>query len=194
MPDTSSVHSALPCTSLAWVYKFIACIRTICVHMALNKSRLCVRIRVPIMNMYGSFCGRYVRVLFAPRNSCVRARSKDAAHLPFSLHPPPLSHVHFPSLLIFLFLFLSFLSLSLSLSFIPFFLSLLISAYVDYATMSHTSPPSFFLQWLRNVYQRMRQSRYINNVFFWNVTHNMILRLSTIIQIMGVIRIRTNDK
>jgi len=163
-------------------------------HGVKQKPSVCEHTCVPIMNMYGSFCGRYVRVLFAPRSSCVRARSKDAAHLPFSLHPPPLSHVHFPSLLIFLFLFLPFLSLSLSLSFTLFFLSLFISAYVDYATMSHTSPPSLFLQRLRNVYQRMRQSRYINSVFFWNVMHNTIFWLNIIIQIMGVIYISINNK
>ena len=98
------------------------------------------------------------------------------------------------------YLFISFsslplsLSLFLSLSFTLFFLSLFISAYVDYATMSHTSPPSLFLQRLRNVYQRMRQSRYINSVFFWNVTHNTIFWLNIIIQIMGVIYISINNK
>lgn len=135
------------------IYKFMACIRTICVHMALNKSRLCARVRVPIMNMYGSFCGRYVRVLFTPCDSCVRARSKDAAHLPFSLHSPPpppcRTHVHFPS------------PFSLSFSFaLSFFSSLFIPAYVDYATISFVSHPtavSFLTATVRNVYQQMRQ-------------------------------------
>jgi len=101
-------------------------------HGVKQKPSVCEHTCVPIMNMYGSFCGRYVRVLFAPRSSCVRARSKDAAHLPFSLHPPPLSHVHFPSLLIFLFLFLPFLSLSLSLSHLLFFscLSLFLHTWI----------------------------------------------------------------
>lgn len=81
-------------------------------HGVKQKPPVCARVRVPIMNMYGSFCGRYVRVLFAPRDSCVRARSKDAAHLPFSLHPP-LSHTCiFPP---------SFRSISLSLSLIRSF-------------------------------------------------------------------------
>lgn len=65
-------------------YKFMACIRTICVHTTLNKSdsaaacvsvcafaRLFARVCTPgIMNMYGSLCGRYARVLFPP--ACVR--------------------------------------------------------------------------------------------------------------------------
>lgn len=102
-------------------------------HGVKQKPPVCARVRVPIMNMYGSFCGRYVRVLFAPRDSCVRARSKDAAHLPFSLHPP-LSHTCiFPP---------SFrsISLSLCLSFARSFYSpIFIPAYVDYATVSSVS-------------------------------------------------------
>lgn len=96
-------------------------------HGVKQKRSVCVRACAPIMNMYGSFCGRYVRVLFAPRGSCVRARSKDAALFP--LHSPCYTYAHMcvfsPS---------SYLALSLS---VP--LSLFIPAYVDYATVSSAS-------------------------------------------------------
>lgn len=73
-----------PPSPLKRPYKFMACIRTICVHTTLNKSdsaaacvsvcafaRLFARACTPgIMNMYGSLCGRYARVLFPP--ACVR--------------------------------------------------------------------------------------------------------------------------
>lgn len=82
-------------------YKFMACIRTICVHTTLNKSdsaaacvsvcafaRLFARACTPgIMNMYGSLCGRYARVLFPP--ACVRkikgCRPPSFSPLPSSL-------------------------------------------------------------------------------------------------------------
>jgi len=70
----------------------MACIRTICVHTALNKSRLCARVRVLIMNMYGSFCGRYVRVPFCPARLVCACEIKGCRPPPVHSSSPSVAH------------------------------------------------------------------------------------------------------
>jgi len=119
----------------------MACIRTICVHTALNKSRLCARVRVLIMNMYGSFCGRYVRVPFCPARLVCACEIKGCRPPPVHSSSPSVAHTCiFPPSFHFSF-FLSPFSYLFALS---FFLSLFIPMYVDYATMSSVSYSTVF--------------------------------------------------
>lgn len=96
-------------------------------HGVKQKPPACARarVRVPIMNMYGSFCGRYVRVLFAPRDSMCACEIKGCRPPPVLSSSPSISHT-------------CIFSLSLSLSRVrSFFCPLFISAYVDYDRVLH---------------------------------------------------------
>jgi len=122
------------------------------------KQKPSVRARaLPIMNMYGSFCGRYARVLFAPARlvcACeikgcrppVLPSSPSVAHTrafsrpPFAFTPPrrPFTRSYVLS----------------------FPLLLFISAYADYATVFSRTPPASSALSLRP--RRRRRATFIS--------------------------------